>query len=149
MIETLSEVEVHDLLDRQVVGRLGCHHDGFTYVVPVIYARLDDAIVFYTTEGLKVELLRANPSVCFEIDEYDELGGWQSVIIQGTASEVSGDDAKAVLSALAERFARRRAERSTGEGQRPRAEGRAPVAVSIAIEALTGRKVAREAYTRA
>lgn len=145
MIETLTEVEVDALLDRQVVGRLGCHHDGFTYVVPVIYARLEDAIVFYTTEGLKVDLLRANPSVCFEIDEYDELGGWQSVIIQGTAAEVAGEDAKAVLGALAERFARRRAASGTSEGQRPRAEGRTPVAVSIAITTLTGRKVAREA----
>jgi nitroimidazol reductase NimA-like FMN-containing flavoprotein (pyridoxamine 5'-phosphate oxidase superfamily) len=38
MIEHLDRAEIDDLLRAQVVGRVGCHAGGLTYVVPVIYA---------------------------------------------------------------------------------------------------------------
>ena len=37
MLGSLSSKEIEDLLEAEVVARLGCHADGRTYVVPVSY----------------------------------------------------------------------------------------------------------------
>ena len=40
-IEELTPDEIEGFLAEQIVGRIGCHHDGSTYVVPVIYATME------------------------------------------------------------------------------------------------------------
>ena len=77
MIEELPADEIEELLRAQFVGRIGCHADGLTYVVPVIYAYEGDCLYAHTLVGQKVAMMRANPDVCFEVDEY--VGGsWRS-----------------------------------------------------------------------
>ena len=87
MISELDRAEIDDLLHAQVVGRIGCHADGATYVVPVIYAYDGEAFYVYTVEGRKVRMMRASPQVCFEVDEY-ERGSWRSAIAQGRYEEL-------------------------------------------------------------
>ena len=87
MIEELDRAQIDDLLGAQVVGRIGCHADGVTYVVPVIYAYDGEAFYVYTVEGRKVRMMRANPEICFEVDEY-ESGSWRSAIVQGRYEEL-------------------------------------------------------------
>jgi nitroimidazol reductase NimA-like FMN-containing flavoprotein (pyridoxamine 5'-phosphate oxidase superfamily) len=140
VIQEMSAAEIDEFMHEQVVGRVGCHVDGQTYVVPVIYAWDGACAYVYSTEGQKVSMMRANPTVCFEVDEYLSGGGWRSVIIQGAYEELAGDDSALTLKLLAERFASRT---SNGAGQRPRAEGRVPVAFRIRASELTGRKVER------
>ncbi len=136
MIVELDRAEIDDLLHSQVVGRVGCHADGLTYVVPVIYAYDGEAFYVYTVEGRKVRMMRASPRVCFEVDEY-ERGSWRSAIVQGRYEELDGPGAERALSLLASRFAGR-----AGSGRRPRAEG-VPVAFRILIDEITGRAVRR------
>ena len=136
MIAELDRAEIDDLLHAQVVGRVGCHADGLTYVVPVIYAYDGESFYVYTVEGLKVRLMRANSRVCFEVDEY-ERGSWRSAIVQGRYEELDEAGAKRALALLAERFSSR-----GGDGQRPRAEG-TPIAFRIVIDEVTGRAVSR------
>ncbi len=140
VIQVMSRAEIDDFMHEQVVGRIGCHVDDRIYVVPVIYAWDGTCAYVYTIEGQKVSMMRANPAVCFEVDEYLSGGGWRSVIIQGTYEELAGEDAGLTLKLLADRFARRS---STGRGQRPRGEGRVPVAFRIRTSEITGRKVER------
>jgi uncharacterized protein len=141
-IEELSRAEIDALLARNVVGRIGCHADGLTYVVPVIYAYDDGAIHVFTVEGQKVRMMRANPSVCFEVDEYDHdgRGSWRSVIAYGEYEELTGRDAERVLTLLAERF--RRGD-TAATGRHPRGGGRAGVAFRIRLREATGRTVRR------
>ena len=134
----MTPAEIDAFMRQQVVGRVGCYLDGRIYVVPVIYAWDGSCAYVYSVEGQKVAMMRANPAVCFEVDEYLSGGGWRSVIIQGAYEELSGDDAGLTLSLLADRFARR-----SGNGQRPRGEGRVPVAFRIRASDVTGRKVER------
>jgi len=47
---------------------------GLTYVVPVIYAYDCDGLYVASIEGQKASMMRENPSVCFEVDEYDGAG---------------------------------------------------------------------------
>jgi nitroimidazol reductase NimA-like FMN-containing flavoprotein (pyridoxamine 5'-phosphate oxidase superfamily) len=148
MIEELTPDEIEEFLDQQVIGRVGCHVDGLTYVVPVIFAWSDGSAYVYTVEGQKVRMMRANPDVCFEVDEYRAGGSWRSVIIEGQYEELAGEDAAETLRLLSGRFAGRTSSasgRSEGERgpERPRGEGRSPVAFRIKAGEVTGRKVDR------
>jgi nitroimidazol reductase NimA-like FMN-containing flavoprotein (pyridoxamine 5'-phosphate oxidase superfamily) len=136
VIAELDRAEIDDLLHAQVVGRVGCHADGLTYVVPVIYAYDGEAFYVYTVEGKKVRMMRANPQVCFEVDEYDR-GSWRSAIVQGRYEELDEAAAERALALLAARFP------SSGSSRRPRAEG-TPVAFRIVIDEITGRAVRRK-----
>jgi nitroimidazol reductase NimA-like FMN-containing flavoprotein (pyridoxamine 5'-phosphate oxidase superfamily) len=113
------------------------HAGGETYVVPIIYAWDGECIYVQTVEGRKVEMMRENPQVCFETDDY-ERGSWRSVIVDGTYEELRGDDAERALDVLRERFAG-----STGGRRRPSADGVVPVAFRIRPRRLSGRAVRR------
>lgn len=137
MISELSREDIDDLLRAQVVGRVGCHADGLTYVVPVIYAYDGAAFYVLTVDGQKVRMMRENPQVCFEVDEY-ENGSWRSAIAYGRYEELAGADADRAVALLVERFAGR-----GGERRRPEGGDRPTVAFRIAIESVTGRAVVR------
>lgn len=140
----MTSDEIEGFLHEQVVGRIGCHTAATTYVVPIIYAWEDGCAYVYSIEGQKVRMMRENPSVCLEVDEYRPGGSWRSVIIQGTFEELTGDGTGLTLRLLAARFARRSGEQGTGGAtERPRGEGRVPVAFRIRAHEITGRKVNR------
>ena len=77
-IEELSQEEVEELLGLSAVGRIGCHAEGATYVVPIIYAYEDGSAYVASVEGRKTRMMRQNPEVCFEVDERSEGGGWRA-----------------------------------------------------------------------
>ena len=136
----LSGAEIEEFLRGQRIARLGCHADGVPYVVPLIYAYEDGAVVAVTTEGRKTAMLRANPHVCVEIDEYDAdgKGSWRSVIAYGSYEELSGDAIEAALALMRERFAR-----TSGRAAEPRPRGPGVVVLRITLDELSGRAVER------
>jgi len=146
VIEEMLPEEVEAFLREQVVGRIGCHAEGKTYVVPIIYAWEDGCAYVYSVEGQKVRMMRENPSVCFEVDQYLPGGGWRSVIAQGTFEELEGEGALRTLALLTDRFARRS---NNGSRERPRGEGRVPVAFRLRTSEITGRKVERSVQANA
>lgn len=95
MIQRLSQSECLDLIGRSRLARLGCAADGQPYVVPMHY--VSDGVVLYSasTFGRKIETMRANPSVCVEIDELLAGGHWESVVATGQYEELppAPDDA--------------------------------------------------------
>jgi nitroimidazol reductase NimA-like FMN-containing flavoprotein (pyridoxamine 5'-phosphate oxidase superfamily) len=84
----LNISEIEKLLGNQVVGRIGCHSDGKTYVVPISYAYDGQYIYCHTQEGMKVEMMRKNPKICFEVDNMRNMANWQSVISWGEFEEL-------------------------------------------------------------
>jgi nitroimidazol reductase NimA-like FMN-containing flavoprotein (pyridoxamine 5'-phosphate oxidase superfamily) len=140
MIVKLDAAEIDELLRAHVVGRIGCHANGLTYVVPVIYAYDGEGFYAYSVEGQKIRMMRANPRVCFEVDEYDGRGSWRSAIVQGTYEELEGSDVERALALLTERFAERAA---TSEAERRRRGNGAAVAFRIRLDEVTGRAVRR------
>jgi uncharacterized protein len=136
----LSSHEIDQFLRGQRIARLGCHADGVTYVVPLIYAYEDEAVVAVTTEGRKTAMLRANPRVCVEVDEYDSdgKGSWRSVIAHGTYEELSGEAIEPAPALMRERFAR-----TAGRAAEPRAVGPAVVVLRVHLEEVSGRTVER------
>ncbi|MDP9048681.1 MAG: pyridoxamine 5'-phosphate oxidase family protein [Bacteroidota bacterium] len=94
MLGTLSEQQIEGLLKKQVTGRLGCSVDGITYIVPINYVYRDNTIFGHSAEGKKIEMMRKNPNVCFQVDHIQTVFKWQSVVAWGRFEEITDLDEK-------------------------------------------------------
>ncbi|PUZ20933.1 hypothetical protein GA0116948_11862 [Chitinophaga costaii] len=88
MLGNLNEQEIEEVLLRNVTGRIGCYDGSRVYVVPVSYAYNDKYIIAHAHEGMKINIMRKNPQVCFEVDEMQDQANWRSVIAWGVYEEV-------------------------------------------------------------
>lgn len=104
MLGILNDKQIDTLLHSQVIGRIGCHADNKTYVVPVTYVYDEGKIICHTRDGLKLEMMRKNPEVCFQVDQVQDMANWQSVIVWGTFEELSGEPAKEAMEKLIDRM---------------------------------------------
>lgn len=115
MTGLLDAAEIERLLHAEWLGRIGCSAFERTYVVPVTYAYDGTSIFCQTGAGLKVEMMRENPNVCFEIDHSPDLASWESVIVHGRYEELRDEAAQAAVTVLVGRLNRLR----TSEGLTP------------------------------
>lgn len=90
-VSEIAEDTCWGYLASQQVGRLVTAADGRPDIFPVNYVLDGQAIVFRTALGGKVHDLVTNSRVAFEIDGWDDEGGW-SVVLHGSA-EVVDDEA--------------------------------------------------------
>jgi nitroimidazol reductase NimA-like FMN-containing flavoprotein (pyridoxamine 5'-phosphate oxidase superfamily) len=67
---------------------LACARDDQPYVVPINFAFDGTYLYGFTTEGQKIEWMRSNPSVCFEIDELSSNDEWKSIVVFGRYEEL-------------------------------------------------------------
>ncbi|MEO8348129.1 MAG: pyridoxamine 5'-phosphate oxidase family protein [Acidobacteriota bacterium] len=147
MLGELTPREIEDLLRTEFTGRLGCHAEGRTYVVPITYAYKDGYVYCHSSEGLKLRLMRTNRVVCFEVDRVDDIGNWRSVIATGRYEELGGREALAAMDVLISRFAA--IERSddshpsfvfrASDSEPPRSDGREIVLFRIHLAEKSGR----------
>jgi nitroimidazol reductase NimA-like FMN-containing flavoprotein (pyridoxamine 5'-phosphate oxidase superfamily) len=89
MIGSLNTNEIENLLEKQVIGRIGCYSGDRAYVVPVSYAYDGKYIYVHSFEGKKMEMMRKNPLICFQVDDMHNMANWQSVIAWGEFEELS------------------------------------------------------------
>jgi hypothetical protein len=87
----LSETEINTLLSSEVFGHLGCTDGLKPYVVPMAYVYRDNVLYGQTTEGKKVEMLRKNPLVCFQVERLKDRQ-WRSVMCWGTLEELAFEE---------------------------------------------------------
>jgi len=104
MLGELNKREIIEFLESKFIGRIGCHLDGETYIVPVNYVYHHNAVYAHSGEGKKIEMLRANPRVCFQVDEIDNMFKWKSVILWGTFEELKGQERQQVMQGLIHRI---------------------------------------------
>lgn len=88
MFGNLDNTEIEKVLKNQIVARIGCHANNMTYVVPTSYAYDGIYIYGHTQEGMKIEMMRQNPKVCFEVDTMENMANWESVIAWGEFEEI-------------------------------------------------------------
>ncbi|GAB2806600.1 pyridoxamine 5'-phosphate oxidase family protein [Ferruginibacter profundus] len=93
MTGELTNMQIQNVLSSRVIGRLACCDDMQPYIVPVTYVYDGTYIYGQSNEGLKLQLLRKNPNVCFEVDTMTDMRNWESVVIYGRFEELSGEDA--------------------------------------------------------
>jgi nitroimidazol reductase NimA-like FMN-containing flavoprotein (pyridoxamine 5'-phosphate oxidase superfamily) len=88
MFGDLNTEEIENILHNQLLGRIGCHANNTTYIVPISYAYDGEFIYALTREGMKVSMMRQNRQVCFEVENIPDLANWQSVICWGEFEEL-------------------------------------------------------------
>ena len=93
MLGNLNEHQINNLLCSQVVGRIACTDGKLPYIVPVTYVFDGTYIYGQTREGLKLNILRKNPEVCFQVDVMTDMRHWQSVQVRGKFEELKDKEA--------------------------------------------------------
>jgi uncharacterized protein len=94
MIGRLTEIQILDVLKNNFLGRIGCNDGAKTYVVPINYIYYEGYIIGHSVAGMKIEMMRKKPQVCFEVDEMQSFTNWKSVIAWGKYEELNNEDEK-------------------------------------------------------
>lgn len=89
MFGKLNNIEIEEVLAHQIIGRIACHANDMSYIVPISYAYDGECIYARTYEGLKINLMRKNPKVCFQTDILENMANWKSVIVWGEFKELT------------------------------------------------------------
>ena len=89
MLRELNDNQIETLLKDQLIGRIGCHSGDVIYFVPVNYLYDGVSIYCHSAKGMKIDMMRENPSVCFEVDNIKDITNWQSVIAWGKFEEIT------------------------------------------------------------
>lgn len=106
MLGKLTTVEIEEVLKNEIIGRIGCHADHTTYIVPVSYAYDGKYIYVHSKDGMKLEIMRKNPDVCFEVENFTNMANWKSVIAWGVFEEMTKEEErKQALQNLLDRHA--------------------------------------------
>lgn len=144
----LTETEARQYLADNDTGRMAtCSPDGQPYIVPLNYIFYKDSVYFHCAhEGMKLDNLKTNSRVCFEVSHTDKLyfadkpcncgTRYTSVLVFGTACIVDDEAEKIdVLNTLTARFAKGR--------PYPHIDGKLAASCSvvrISIDRLSGKK---------
>jgi len=91
-VEDMSQAEIHELLERESFGHLGCARDNRPYVVPMHYAYDRKDLYFFTTQGMKTRFIDANPEVCLQVEEVTDRAHWRSVMATGKAEQITNPE---------------------------------------------------------
>jgi nitroimidazol reductase NimA-like FMN-containing flavoprotein (pyridoxamine 5'-phosphate oxidase superfamily) len=72
--EIRTREEIDEIIEKAPVCRLGLCCDNVPYVVPLNFGYRDGCLYLHCAkEGRKMDMLRANPRICFEIDTNVEV----------------------------------------------------------------------------
>ena len=146
--EITDRATLDALLARGDIGHLGLVDAGRPYVVPLNYAYAEGRIYFHSApEGRKIAAMRANPQVCFQVEEHygtvhsnrarPHSSHYASVMAFGSARIVGADDVDGQMYAmqlLLDKYA-------PGRHYHPlhARELAGMVTVVVTVEALTGK----------
>jgi len=136
---------VEEILERAKVCRLALSDHNQPYIVPLCFGFQDDRLYFHSApEGKKIDILKANPSVCFEVDvDFQVLQAdvpcksssrYRSVIGFGSARLLEdADDKRRALDAIMRHYAEGPFEYSGGEVEKV-------AVIEVEVESLTGKQ---------
>ncbi len=87
MMQDMTIEDMEKMLSTVSHGRLGLCADNEPYVVPVAFGYINGKIYLHGAKtGKRVDYVKRNPRVCFEVDSYNKDGSWRSVIAYGIAT---------------------------------------------------------------
>jgi nitroimidazol reductase NimA-like FMN-containing flavoprotein (pyridoxamine 5'-phosphate oxidase superfamily) len=87
MSDTLTDSQMNELLTEEIFGHLACSDNGKPYVIPMAYVFIENVLYGQTTSGKKVEMMRKNPLVCFQVEQLKD-NRWRSVMCWGMFEEL-------------------------------------------------------------
>ena len=104
MLGILNARQIDQVLRSEVVGHLGCYHDGKVYVAPISYVYDGASIYGHSADGMKLRMMRAHPQVCLQVDHIENLANWVSVIVWGEFEELAHDAEKEAMRLFLDRM---------------------------------------------
>jgi nitroimidazol reductase NimA-like FMN-containing flavoprotein (pyridoxamine 5'-phosphate oxidase superfamily) len=106
MLGALTPEEIEDVLNNGPLGRVGCIVEGWPYVVPVTYVYDGglNEVYIHSAEGMKVRAMRANPDVCFEVEDIQDMANWRTVVARAHFEELWKDQEERVMTLLTARL---------------------------------------------
>lgn len=108
MLVELNESEIRDIIKNNSIGRLGYTDGVNVYIMPMNYRYNQDFISCYSLESKKIDIMRKNGLVCFEIDQIANLNHWKCVLINGLFQEITDENELAELRPLYTEYALRK-----------------------------------------
>jgi len=147
MLGQLTNEEIEEVLRNNSLGRIGCSNKKKMYIVPVNYVYDGQYILAHSQEGLKIDLMRNNPNVCFEVDEVKDFNNWCSVILWGVYQELCDERSRYdVMKAFTEKMLHIKVSSSAQQTKAPETDtgnfqysSTKPVIYRIVINERTGR----------
>ena len=103
-MKNLTKEECITLLSDNYIGRIAYISQGNPDIIPITYYydHEHNSIITYSGMGGKIEAMRKNKSVSFQVDEITSLDQWKSVLLYGEFEELSGIDSKHLLHVFSE-----------------------------------------------
>lgn len=91
MIGRLCPEQIEEILSSNHLGRIGCKDSEQVYIVPINYVYDGNSIIAHSVYGMKIEMMRKNPNVCFQVDLIKDYFNWESVIAWGEYKELTDE----------------------------------------------------------
>ena len=153
-IHKMTRDECDEMLGHAKFGRLGCAHDNRPYVLPLNFTfDGNDYLYCFTTLGQKIDWMRSNPLVCFEVDEVKNQNQWSSVIVFGRYEELPDTPEFEVARTRAHEFLQKRAmwwePAYISQAHRDNPHSLTPVFFRIKMENVTGHRATSDDSERA
>lgn len=104
MLGKLDIDQMNSLLSSQALARLACTDGLKPYILPVTYTYDGSYIYGQTNEGKKLDILRNNPNVCFQVERMTDMKNWESLLVYGQFEELKNKEADAAREILSNRF---------------------------------------------
>jgi hypothetical protein len=92
MIGVLYPDEIESLLHRHHIGHLACLTADGPYVVPITYTYANGAVYGHTLPGRKLDAVRADRRISFEVEERASDTIWGSVVATGIFAELVDEE---------------------------------------------------------
>lgn len=95
-IFVLGDDQIERLLETALVGRIACcehmpDRPSRPFLVPLAYGYDGESVYAFSKPGRKIEIMRSQPMVSFEVDEAVAEDQWRSVIADGTFEELTDE----------------------------------------------------------
>lgn len=151
---SLSRAEAEKILSEEETGVLCLSRDGAPYAVPVSYAYAEGRIILHSKPaGMKLEILRRNPKVCFLVSRHPdrarphhhpEAGAcsfrFESVLCFGAARMVEDPEEKLGELRRFKDYFYRRLGLDPEKDPVSEAAARSTACIVVQIDKITGRK---------
>lgn len=89
MIRNLNREECFQFLKANTIGYVGCNDGYNTYIYPTGYYFDEKNIVCQSLPGSKIEIMRQNKRVCFQVNSNPGMSYYKTVMILGEYSEIN------------------------------------------------------------
>ncbi len=103
-MKDLNNEECLKLLSDNYIGRIAFISGGSPEILPITYYYDPEShsILTYSGEGGKIQAMRKNGDVSFQVDDITALNKWKSVLLYGEYEELNRIDAKHLLHVFTE-----------------------------------------------